>query len=213
MFSSMMPTRNDFFEALSAHAERTAAAAAAALRLMNGVGTMSKDDTAELIKEVDFNERSADELKDKFISMLHESFITPFNRDQMHTLVREMDKVADAIQDAANAVTMFNIKEVTPEARELASLGSDACMNLSSAMRLFHDKAAWPKVMEFCKKIDDVETKADKVLKRAVTKLFEEEGDTWRAMRLRELYYLLEDSLDRCEDVAKTVEEIIIENT
>ena len=112
MFSSMMPTRNDFFEALSAHAERTAAAAAAALRLMNGVGTMSKDDTAELIKEVDFNERSADELKDKFISMLHESFITPFNRDQMHTLVREMDKVADAIQDAANAVTMFNINNV-----------------------------------------------------------------------------------------------------
>jgi uncharacterized protein Yka (UPF0111/DUF47 family) len=64
-----------------------------------------------------------------------------------------------------------------------------------------------------CKEIDQIESKADKVLKRAITRLFQDGGDVWMAMKLREFYFLLEAVLDHCEEAAKTIEEILIENS
>ena len=64
-----------------------------------------------------------------------------------------------------------------------------------------------------CQDIDELESKGDKVLKKAITRLFQDGSDPWQAMKLREFYFLLETVLDRCEETAKTIEEILIENS
>jgi hypothetical protein len=166
-----------------------------------------------LVKEVAFNEKSGDKIKADVIMLLHKSFITPFSRDEIHTLTLELDKVLGALQNVANAVSMYNIQESTPEARELAALSADSCLRLNRAVIALADKDRRKEAVTLCQEIDDIETKADKVLKKAITRLFLDGSDVWAAMKLREFYVLQENVLDCCEEAAKTIEEILIENS
>ena len=212
MFSSLMPQRKEFFDLLTAHSDRVVAGANATLRLVNGLGGNSAE-VSDLVREVNLNEQSADKIKADLISLLHKSFTTPINRDQIHTLTLDLDNVLDTLQDVANAVGMYNIQDSTTESREMAALRADACMRLNRAVMALGDKKRTKETIDLCKEIDQIESKADKVLKKAITKLFQDGGDVWRAMKMREFYYLQEKVLDYCEEAAKTIEEIILENS
>ena len=212
MFSKLMPQRREFYDLLAAHSDRLVAGANATLRLVNALGGNSEEvDT--LVKEVNLNEQSADKIKADMITLLHKSFTTPINRDQIHTLTLDLDEVLDTLQDVANAVGMYNITDSTSEAREMASLGADACMRLNRAVIALADKTRSQETIDLCKAIDQIETKADKVLKKAITKLFRDGGDVWAAMKLKEFYVLQEAVIDHCEEAAKTIEEILIDNS
>ena len=213
MFSNMMPQRREFFELLAAHSDRVLAGANATLRLVNGLGG-SPADVADLVKEVNQNEDSADTIKARVITLLHESFTTPINRDQIHTLILDLDNILDTLQDVANAVSMYHIETSTPEARELASLASDACMRLNRAVISLADKKRSQETIDLCREIDQIESRADEVLAKAITKLFGGDGsDVWLAVKLKEFYFLQENVLDYCEEAAKTIEEILMENS
>lgn len=211
MFSSMMPQRKEFFDLLSAHSDRVVAAANAALRLVNSLGTNSSD-LDELVKEVALNEGSGDKIKADMITLLHKSFITPFSRDEIHTLTLEIDQILGALQDVANAVGMYHIEDSTPEARELAALAADACLRLNRVIIALADKQRTQEAINLCREIEALESKADKVFKKAITRLFADDSQMWKALRLKEFYFLQELVLDRCQDAARTVEEILIEN-
>jgi uncharacterized protein len=213
MFGGLMPQRREFFDLLAAHSDRVAASASATLRLVNTIGPNNREDIELLVKEVAFNEKSGDKIKADVITLLHKSFITPFSRDEIHTLTLELDKVLGALQNVANAVSMYNIQESTPEARELAALSADSCLRLNRAVIALADKNRRKEAVTLCQEIDDIETKADKVLKKAITRLFQDGSDVWAAMKLREFYVLQENVLDCCEEAAKTIEEILIENS
>jgi predicted phosphate transport protein (TIGR00153 family) len=212
MFSSLMPQRKEFFELLAAHSEQVAAGANATLRLINGLGD-GKMKVAEVVAEVNLNESNADKIKAKVISRLHQSFTTPINRDQIHALTTDLDKTLNALQDVANAVTMYSIKQSTVEARELASLSSDACIRLNRAVAALGDKARGAETLNLCKEIEEIESKADRVQYKAITALFQEGANVWQTMRMREFYSLQENVLDCCQDAAKMIEEILIENS
>ena len=128
-----MPQRREFFDLLAAHSDRLVGAANATLRLVNALGG-NNEEIETLVKEVNHNEQSADKIKADVITLLHKSFTTPINRDQIHTLILDLDEVLDTLQDVANAVGMYNITDSTSEAREMASLGADACMRLNRAV-------------------------------------------------------------------------------
>jgi uncharacterized protein len=211
MFSNLMPQRREFYDLLTSHTDRLMAAANAVLRLVNALGT-NNSETAELIKEVTLNEQSGDKIKADLIALLHKSFITPISRDDIHTLIIELDTVLGALQDVANAVGMYHITDSTPEAREMASLGADACQRLNRAVIALSDKDRRKDALAYCADVDAIESKADKVFKKAITRLFQGEGDIWAAMKLKEFYFLLEDVLDYCEEASKTIEGILIEN-
>jgi predicted phosphate transport protein (TIGR00153 family) len=211
MFSQLMPQRREFYDLLVSHTDRMMAAANAALRLVNALGTGSGE-LGELAKEVGLNEQSGDKIKAELIALLHRSFITPISRDDIHTLILELDKVLGGLQDVANAVGMYHIKDATPEARELAALGADACQRLNRAVVALSDKDRRKDAMTYCQEVDAIESKADKVYKKAITRLFESEGDIWAAMKLKDFYLLLENVLDYCEEASKTIEAILIEN-
>ncbi|MBN8478227.1 MAG: DUF47 family protein [Burkholderiales bacterium] len=212
MFSSLMPQRREFYELLAAHSDRVVAGANAVLRLMNGLG-QGTEDIPVLVAEVNLNEQAGDKIKYELIQLLHRSFTTPINRDQIHTLTVELDLVLNAIQDVANAVGMYNIKESTTAAREMAALAADACMRLNRAVIALPDKTHQKETVDLCKEIDAIESQADRVQRKAITGLFGGEVNVWNALKMREFYALQEEVLDRCENAAKTIEEILIENT
>ncbi|MBK7673549.1 MAG: DUF47 domain-containing protein [Candidatus Accumulibacter sp.] len=212
MFSSLMPQRKEFFELLAAHSEQVVAGANATLRLVNGLGDAGTN-LAALVAEVNEHEHSGDQIKNKVIERLHQSFTTPINRDQIHSLISDLDMTLNVLQSVANAVGMYSIKQSTVEAREMASLSADACIRLNRAVAALGDKARSAETLNLCKEIEEIESKADKVQHRAITALFQEGANVWQTMKMREFYSLQEGVLDRCQDAAKMIEEILIENS
>lgn len=212
MFKALMPQRREFFDLLAAHSDRVVAASNAALRLIQALGTQGSDiDT--LVKEVAHNEKSADQIKIDLIALLHKSFTTPINRDQIHTLTIDLDRVLHALRHVANAIDMYNIGDSTSEMRELASLAADACLRLNRAVIALGDNDRSKETMDLCKAIDQIESKADKVMRNAITKLFKEGGDVWVAVKLKDFYRLQDAIIDHCDQAAKTIEQILIENS
>ena len=212
MFSSLMPQRKEFFELLAAHSEQVVAGANATLRLINGLGDGSVNLSA-LVAEVNEHEHNGDQIKNKVIERLHQSFTTPINRDQIHSLISDLDMTLNVLQSVANAVGMYSIKQSTVEARAMASLGADACMRLNRAVAALADKARGAETLNLCKEIEEIESKADKVQHQAITALFQDGANVWQTMKLREFYSLQEAVLDACQEAAKMIEEILIENS
>ena len=212
MFSSLMPQRKEFFELLAAHSEQVVAGANATLRLVNGLGDAGAN-LAALVAEVNEHEHNGDQIKNKVIERLHQSFTTPINRDQIHSLISDLDMTLNVLQSVANAVGMYSIKQSTVEAREMASLSADACLRLNRAVAALGDKARGAETLNLCKEIEEIESKADKVQHKAITALFQDGANVWQTMKMREFYSLQEDVLDACQDAAKMIEEILIENS
>lgn len=216
MLNNVMPQRGTFFELLGAHTDRVVAGANATMRLVSGLGNPHADNAA-LIEEVNANESSADRIKSDFIHLLYESFTTPINREQLHTLILDLDRILDTLQSVANAISMYNIDKSTTEARTMASLAADACLRLNRAVITLADRSrGQAALIDFCTEVDKIEGVAVEAMRAAVTKLFENEGDeaaAWHALKMRGFYFTQEEVLRDCKRAAKTIEEILLENS
>lgn len=214
MLNNVMPQRGTFFNLLAAHTDRLVAGASATLRLITGLGNQGEP-SATLIEEVNLNETSADSIKAEFTKLLYESFTTPINRDQLHTLILDLDRVLDTLQTVANAINVYNIDSSTPQSRALASLASDACLRLNRAVIALADREQIAQIAVLCPQIDALESQGQTLMREAITKLFREEGDeqaAWHAMKMRRFYFLQVAVLDGCKRAAHTMEEILLEN-
>ena len=215
MFNNVIPQRGTFFQLLGSHTERLVGGANATMRLLTALGTPGEHDDAALIEEVNVNENSADDIKGQYIRLLYESFTTPLNRQQMHTLIKDLDRVLDTLQSVANAVRTYRIASSTSEARVMASLGVDACKLLHRAVVALADRRRQEEVAAACHEIEALEDRGAATMREAITKLFAVEGDeaaAWHAMKMRRFYTAQEDVLYNCKRAAHTIEEIVLEN-
>ena len=162
MFSAMMPKKNEFFVQFNLHADRCAVAANAMMRMMTQLGR-APDEVARLIQEIDLAESSGDQIEHDTIVMLHKSFITPIDRDQIHMIVSGLDTILDRLQDVGESVLLYDLKEATPEAREMAELSADAVERVRKAVALLDNMGEATAALKLCKEIDALETKADKL--------------------------------------------------
>lgn len=209
-----MPQRKEFYELLAAHSDRVVAGANAVLRLMNGLGE-GTEDIPVLVAEVNLNEQAGDKIKYELIRLLHQSFTTPINRDQIHTLTMDLDRVVDSIQSVANSIATHHIEVSTSAAREMASLSADACIRLHRAVVALEGRERVQEIVQQCEEVDQIESRAAEVMRQAITRLFENEGDeaaAWHAMKMRGFYFMQEAVLDHCKRAARTLEEILLEN-
>jgi len=207
MFGRLMPREGRFFELFNAHAERIVEGSR---ELASMIGTFSELDAHA--HRIDNAERAADKITHETITLLHKTFITPFDRDQIHQLITTMDDILDLIQDVAESIALYDLRKVTPEARQLAEICQMCCDRVKSAVALLPDMKRADGILKCCEEIDRLESDADRVQRSALQKLFREENDLKQVMKLRVIYDLLESITDRCEDVANVVEGIVLEN-
>jgi predicted phosphate transport protein (TIGR00153 family) len=208
MFARLMPRDGRFFEYYNAHAERIVEGAR---ELAVMITTFSELEVHA--QRIDIAERAADKVTHETITQLHRTFITPFDRDQMHQLITSMDDILDLIQDVAESVLLYDLQRITPEAKQLAEICQMSCDRVKSAVGLLTHIKQSDAIMKCCEEIDRLESDADRVMRSALGKLFRDENDVKQVMKLRVLYDLLESITDRCEDVANVIEGIVLENS
>lgn len=208
MLGRLMPREGKFFDLFNAHAERILEGSR---ELRQMIGEFSDLDAHA--QRIDSAERAADRVTHETITLLHKTFITPFDRDQIHQLITSMDDILDLIQDVAESIALYDLRSITPEAKQLAEICQQCCERVKLTVSLLTDIKRSDAILKCCQEIDRLESDADRVMRSALSKLFREETDLKQVMKLRVIYELLESITDRCEDVANIVEGIVLENS
>ncbi len=208
MLGRLMPREGKFFDLFNAHAERIVQGSR---ELAAMIGSFTELDMHA--QRIDACERAADKITHECITLLHRTFITPFDRDQIHALITAMDDILDLIQDVAESVALYDLRRVTPEAKQLSEICQMSCDRVKAAVELLTNVKRSDAILKCCEEIDRLESDADRVMRSALSKLFREENDIKQVLKLRVIYELLESITDRCEDVANVVEGIVLENS
>ncbi len=214
LFGKLLPREGNFFELFNQHADRIVEAARAFSQLV-----ANYDDPhlrEQYNRDVDNAERAADRVTHDVNRMIHKTFITPIDRDQIHTLINTMDDVCDLIQDSAETLALYDVRQVNDEITRLTDLSVKCCERVKDAVALI-SKLADPECAEAalktCEEIDRLESDADRVMRSAMSKLFREEPDVREVIKMKAVYELLETITDKCEDVANVIEGIVLENS
>ena len=214
LFGKLLPREGNFFEMFNQHADRIVDAAHAFSQL---VANYNDPHLREKYNEdVNNAERAADRVTHDVTKALHKTFITPLDREHIHSLINTMDDVADLIQDSAETMALYDVRHMTDEITRLTDLCVRCCERLRDAVKLLSrisDPSVVDAAMKTCEEIDRLESDADRVMRSAMSKLFREEPDGREVIKLKAIYELLETVTDRCEDVANLIEGIVLENS
>jgi predicted phosphate transport protein (TIGR00153 family) len=165
---------------------------------------------ARRIKEV---EHEADVVTHQTMAMLRKTFVTPFDRNEIHHLTSKLDDILDAMEAAAERLWLYEIPQATVEAKRLAKNLVSATSQLRVAVTgLRNVKRERDKVMTACVEINRLENANDETLREGLAKLFKEEKDPVLIMKWKEIYEILEEATDRCEDATDVIEGVVLEN-
>jgi uncharacterized protein len=159
----------------------------------------------ERVAAIQVLEHAGDEIDLEIAIRLERSFITPFDREDIHELYMRLDDVVDGIQEAAETVVIYAIDTATDEARQMAGIIAAQAKELLAALKMLdHLETAGSHLKE----IHDLENKADGLSRSAIGRLFREAGDPLTVIKLRDLYNVLENTIDAAEDAAEVIERI-----
>lgn len=214
LFGKLMPRDGNFFELFNQHADRIVEAARAFSQLVAHYNDVNLRE--QYNRDVDAAEQAADRITHEVNRALHKTFITPIDREQIHSLINTMDDVADLLQDAAETMALYDVRHMTEEIIRLTEISVKCCERVKDAVYLLDnigDAKTAEAALKTCEEIDRLESDADRVMRNAMSKLFREEPDVREVIKLKAIYELLETVTDKCEDVANGIEGIVLENS
>jgi predicted phosphate transport protein (TIGR00153 family) len=207
MFFKFLPKDFDFFQLF----EKQAGYAVEAARYLKEGVAQGVVDEAHL-KKMHEIEHQGDNVAHAIIAQLNKSFITPFEREDIHALAKQLDDVIDMIYTIANRLKVYKITKANKELIEFASVIEASVSCIASAVKGLRNAKDTKPVSESCIEINRLENVGDLMRDKALAKLFETEKDPIMVIKWKDLYQDAETVLDICEDVANVVESILVKN-
>lgn len=210
MFARLMPREGSFFGLFEQLGERVAEGGRVLCEL---TGTTADDAARQMrIERIDEIEKAGDLVTHEITTLLHKTFVTPFDREHILDLVNAMDDILDLMQDVAESMMLYDLQRLTPEAQQLADLDQMCCDRVREAVALLSDMENAEAILRLAAEIDSLESDADRVMRSAMSKLFREESDLRQLIKLKAIYEVLESVSDKCKQVGNTLETIVLES-
>ena len=210
LLSVLMPRERHFFTLFNRHASLVVQGSKTLIELLSAYDNEAQRE--QLIGKIQAIEKSADEVTRETVGLMHTTFVTPFDRDYINRLITRMDDILDLIQDTAESMTLYDIRRITPEAAHLGNLVDLCAGRVQVAVGLLSSMDNGPEIIKVCQEIDVLESDADRVMRGAVSRLFREEADVRELIKQKAVYELLETTTDKCHDVGKVIEVVVLEN-
>jgi len=157
-------------------------------------------------------ENQADQIVHQIFQLLNNSFVTPFDREDIKRLVHRLDDVLDYAEDASSRMEIYDIPSVPEAIRTLVDILRESFNNIAQAILLMKSLKHRKEINRFCIEVNRLENMGDNVLREALRKLFKEESNPITVIKIKEILESLEEAIDRCEDVTNTIETILIKN-
>ena len=180
--------------------------------LVEMVNTPSMERRKELILKIEELEHVGDNITHDIFDHLSRTFITPFDREDIHQLASVTDDILDFIHGASKRIDLYKVNELPSEVRILADLCLKGNIELDIAIKELKDLKNVEKINEACVRINSIENHADDIYNMYIAKLFEEEKDPIKIIKFKEIISALEVATDKCEDAANVVKSILVKN-
>jgi uncharacterized protein len=206
MFGRLLPRETSFFDFFEQHAALTVEGVKEFQNMVAEGGNISSK--ARRILEI---EHETDVITHRCIEALHKTFITPLDRDDIHQLITRMDDIMDCVEAAADRISLYEVKEIMPEARDFAAVLLTAAERVQEAVGGLRHKKQAAQVIKICLEINRLENEADLLFRHTLARLFKEETSAVELIKWKEIFENLEDAADVCEDVANIIEGAILE--
>lgn len=146
----------------------------------------------------------------KILKSLHGSFITPFDREDIYEITRDMDEIVDSMEEIGNRMLLFDVKEMRPEAIQLADIMMQSIRELHVVFKHLHEINKTTIVREQIIEVNRLENEGDLIFRKAISTLFRVEKDPVEIIKWKHIFEMLEDGIDSCENVANIIEGVIM---
>jgi predicted phosphate transport protein (TIGR00153 family) len=206
-FKKLVPKDKHFFplfEDLSGHILKAAIALHEVLEHDDPV--KHKD----LLKQIKEYESQADDFTQKIFDEIDKSFITPFDREDMHELTSSMDSVLDSINGTSQRIRYYRPKNIPAEFKDFAKLILDGCQHIQTAIAELKNLKKPNKILKACRKMTEIESTADDVYHGTISEIFKKEKDAIELIKQKEIVENLERTTDRIEDVSDILKTIVL---
>ncbi len=169
----------------------------------------SPTDRAARVQKLQAVEHNGDDMTHAIITKLNQTFITPFDREDIHRLASSLDDVLDFVNAAAVRLTLYKIADPPAASAELAAIILQQSQELAAGVSLLEQHNG---VLDRCVEVNRLENEADRVSRRAIAALFDQEKDPIRLIKIKELYEVLENATDKAEDAANVLEAVTLKS-
>ncbi|MEE8204697.1 MAG: DUF47 family protein [Dehalococcoidales bacterium] len=204
---SFVPREEKFFDLFEGSARNMVKAAQGLKDMLDNWG-----DIGIKVAEITEFEHEGDSITHQIMALLHRTFVTPFDREDIALLAHTMDDITDFIHAAADAIYIYKIDAPIPRAQELAGIIVKAANEVQKAVPMLRRRSDMKKALEHCVELNRLENMADKVYRSALGELFEDTTDATHIIKWREVYEHMQSATDRCEDVANVIEGVALKH-
>ena len=166
-----------------------------------------------LFQKIDALEQKGEDITRQTNLELSRNFITPFDREDIHSLIISIDNVADNLHGAASRMRLYQVDKITKSIRKLTEINLEACQNIDVAVRELRDLKKMKNITDAIVRINKLENKSDNVYDKAVLDLFENETDAKNIIKYKEVLSVLETAADKCKSVASILESISVKHS
>jgi len=207
---ALLPKDDKFFRYFEEDVENLLAAATVFRELMSN--HITREERLQKIKRIEELEHKGDEMTHQIFSYVASTFVTAFDREDIHALASKLDDILDYLQGAATRISLYKVDTISPEQERLAGMIYDAVEQLHKAILALHDLKNVESIRQCLVEINSIENEADDLFERAIAALFENCKDPILLIKMKELLVSLETATDQCEDAANVIETIIVKN-
>jgi len=187
----------------------------------DGVGRMGKlmkefacepdaDKRAGILSQIEDQEHVNDDLTHRIFTELGRNFITPFDREDIHYLASALDDICDYIYATAKKINFYKVNPNDTGIQKMADLIEQGARQIQIAVKELRNMRDMRKITDVLVKVNSIENQADDIFDLSIERLFETEPDAKEVIKKREIYQVMEDVTDKCEDAANVIESIII---
>ena len=170
------------------------------------MGRVGEEDIVK-IKEI---ELSADKVTYEIFEKLNKTFITPLDREDIHSLAHELDSVIDMVLKLSNLMKIYNVNGIDKKFIEVLKLVDSAVYSISIAVKGLRNNKSFKSVKEHYIEVDRLESLGDQLRNEAIAELFSGNYEAVYIMKWKDIFQTAEKLLDQCDDVAKIIETIIV---
>lgn len=209
IFQFFQPKDKIFFLLFQKAAANATATSKVLVELVN---TSNPEKRRELFREIERLEHVGDAITHETYNQLSLNFITPFDRDDIHSLVSAVDDIVDYIHGATKRMELYKVEQMTPAIVKLAELILKGAEELEVAVIELRNLKNITKIKEATVRINSIENHADDIFDMAIAKLFEEEKNAVEVIKMKDVLSMLETATDKCEDAADVINSILIKN-
>jgi predicted phosphate transport protein (TIGR00153 family) len=207
MFKKLLPKEHRFFELF----EQQAAVIKKGLDLFELL-LQNYSRRKELTQQIKDVENDADAVAHQIIQLLNNTFVTPFDREDIQTLVNRMDDVMDLLEKASARMEIYDLPAPPENIDKMLAILQEAFHRISSAVGMLKNLKHREAIFQICVEVNSLENQGDIVLRTSLERLFKGASDPFYVIKAKEIYESLEDAIDRCEDLSNVIETIIIKN-